>query len=85
MNNRMTIYGNLNYRNYSSVLDGLNANIAYFEKAKAYVLSINIAGGAPNFAILARDESGYGVGMNIDYYGTITRFKIDPNSFTAVP
>lgn len=81
LNSETPRYKNANYRGFSDVITALNAEKDSFSTATSYILTANLVGGAPHLIVFGIDDTGYGAGLDINYAGKISFFKIEKGSF----
>lgn len=81
LNSETPRYKNANYRGFSDIITALNAEKDSFSTATSYILTANLAGGAPHLIVFGIDDTGYGAGLYINYAGKISFFKIEKGSF----
>lgn len=81
LNGKTPRYENANYRGFSDIITALNAEKDSFLTATSYILTANLAGGAPYLIIFGIDDTGYGAGLHVNYVGKISFFKIEKGSF----
>ena len=81
LNGNTPKYENANYRSFSNIITALNAKKDSFSTATSYILTANLTGGAPYLIVFGIDDTGYGVGLYVNYTGKISFFKIEKGSF----